>query len=92
MLGTAAALDLDGTSFEPALMATGRASLALRLRLAAPIVQIGLLAALLPTYGVRGAAIATLAASIIGLILFGVIAWRVIYRQRVEINIPAPSA
>lgn len=92
MLGTAAALDLGGTSFEPALMATGRASLALRLRLAATILQVVLLAIFLPTYGVTGAAGATLAASLLGLILFGTIAWRVIYRQKDGVGLTAPSA
>ncbi|WP_116090577.1 lipopolysaccharide biosynthesis protein [Sphingomonas crusticola] len=92
MLGTAAALDLGGTSFEPSLMATGRASLALRLRLAATILQIVLLVAFLPTYGVTGAAAATLAASSLSLVLFGAVAWRAIYRRKDDVSTPVPSA
>jgi O-antigen/teichoic acid export membrane protein len=84
MLGVAAALDLGGSSFEPALMATGRAGTALNLRLAATVLQVALLAALLPGFGVTGAAVATLAASAIGLVLFGVVAWRAIYSIRDE--------
>lgn len=91
MLGTAAALDLGGSSFEPALMATSRAGLAFRLRLAATILQIVLLTVFLPGYGVFGAAGATLAASALSLILFGTVAWRSIYRAG-SVSKPAPSA
>jgi O-antigen/teichoic acid export membrane protein len=80
MLGTAAALDLGGSSFEPALMATGRAATAFRLRIATTVLQAILLAALLPTWGVTGAAVATLLSSALGLLLFGIVAWRFIYR------------
>jgi O-antigen/teichoic acid export membrane protein len=80
MLGTAAALDLGGSSFEPALMATGHAGNAFRLRVWTTLLQAILLAALLPTWGVTGAAVATLTASALGLLLYGVIAWRLIYR------------
>ncbi|HWI86478.1 MAG TPA: lipopolysaccharide biosynthesis protein [Sphingomonas sp.] len=89
MLGTAAALELGGTSFEPALMATGKARLALQLRLVSTIIQLGLLAALLPAYGVIGAAAATLAASFLGLVLFGAVAWRAIHRED-AIRLPPP--
>lgn len=81
MLGTAAALDLGGSSFEPALMATGHAGDAFRLRIWTTLLQAILLAALLPTWGVTGAAVATLTASALGLLLYGVIAWRLIYRS-----------
>ncbi|WP_294395659.1 lipopolysaccharide biosynthesis protein [uncultured Sphingomonas sp.] len=80
MLGAAAALDLGGSSFEPALMATGRAATAFHLRIATTVLQALLLAVGLPLWGVEGAALASLAASVLGLILFGLVAWRVIYR------------
>ncbi len=89
MLGTAAALDIGGSSFEPALMATGRAATAFRLRLWSTIIQAALLAALLPTWGVTGAAVATLAASALSLLLFGIATWRLIYRTpAAEIGVP----
>jgi O-antigen/teichoic acid export membrane protein len=81
MLGIAAAMELGGSSFEPALMATGHAGAAFRLRLWTTILQAILLAALLPTWGVTGAAVATLVASAVSLLWFGIIAWRLIYRQ-----------
>ena len=80
LLGTAAALDLGGVSFEPALLATGRAGLMLKLRLLLTAVLIALLVALLPTLGAQGAAIATLIASLLGLFLFGFVAWRAIHK------------
>ena len=79
LLGAAAALDVGGVSYEPALMATARAGLAFWLRLIGTAMLLMLLAILLPTYGAIGAAIATLIASFVGLILFGVTAWRAIH-------------
>lgn len=90
MLGTAAALEFGSTSFEPSLMAVGRATLALRIRLLATALQVGLLAIMLPIYGVTGAAAATLGASLLSLLLFGTIAWRAIYRQGEPVSTPAP--
>lgn len=79
LLGAAAALDLAGVSFEPALLATGRAGLVLKLRLLLTVLLVGLLVVLLPPMSTMGAAIATLAASLAGLILFGFAAWRSIH-------------
>lgn len=81
ILGTAAALDLGGVSFEPALMATDRAWLAFRLRVAATLLLIVLMAVLLPAWGPIGAAWATLAASAAGLLMFGIAAWRAVHRE-----------
>lgn len=80
LLGFAAALDLGGVSFEPALIATGRAGLALKLRIAVAASLLVLLLILLPRLGTVGAGIATVSASILGLILFGTAAWRAIQR------------
>jgi O-antigen/teichoic acid export membrane protein len=79
LLGVAAALDLAGVSFEPALLATGRAGLVLKLRLLVTVLLVALLVALLPPMSTMGAAIATLAASLAGLILFGLAAWRSVH-------------
>jgi O-antigen/teichoic acid export membrane protein len=83
LLGVAAALDLAGVSFEPALLATGRAGLVLKLRLLVTVLLVALLVILLPPISTMGAAIATLAAALAGLILFGFAAWR---------SIAAPAA
>lgn len=80
LLGTAAALDLGGVNFEPALLATGRARLLLTLRVVVTAFLITLLIVLLPPKGAMGAATATLAASLAGLLLFGWGAWRAIHR------------
>lgn len=78
LLGSAAAIDMVGVGFEPALMATGRAGVAFRLRLAVTAFLLTLLAVLLPLYGEMGAASATLIAAIVGLLLFGWVANRAI--------------
>jgi O-antigen/teichoic acid export membrane protein len=80
LLGTAAALDLGGVTFEPALLATGRAGLLLKLRIAVTALLVVLLVTLLPQLGATGAAIATLSASFAGLLLLGWGAWRAIHR------------
>jgi O-antigen/teichoic acid export membrane protein len=80
LLGFAAALDLGGVSFEPALIATGRAGVALKLRIVVAATLLILLLILLPRLGTVGAGIATVSASILGLILFGAAAWRAIHR------------
>jgi O-antigen/teichoic acid export membrane protein len=79
LLGTAAALDLGGVTFEPALLATGRAGLLLKLRITVTALLVVLLVALLPPLGAKGAAIATLSASLAGLLLLGWGAWRAIH-------------
>jgi O-antigen/teichoic acid export membrane protein len=83
LLGGAAALDLAGVTFEPALLATGRAGLVLKLRLLLTVLLIALLFILLPPMSTMGAAIATLAASLAGLVLFGFAAWRSIHRPAI---------
>ncbi|MCA1652621.1 MAG: lipopolysaccharide biosynthesis protein [Sphingomicrobium sp.] len=79
LLGTAAALDLGGVSFEPTLMATGHAGVAFRLRLAKALVLLGLLAVLMPRIGALGAALAMAGGSAIGLALFGASARHAVY-------------
>jgi O-antigen/teichoic acid export membrane protein len=79
LLGVAAALDLAGVSFEPAMLATGKAGLVLKLRLLVTLLLVALLVLLLPPMSTMGAAIATLMASLAGLILFGFAAWRSVH-------------
>lgn len=83
LLGTATALEVAGVSFEPALMATGRAGTALRVRLLATLALGAGLALLLPLKGATGAAIAMLAASGVGVVLFGVAAWRAVHPRQI---------
>ncbi len=78
-LGTAAALDAAGVSFEPALIATGRAWLAFRLRLLSTVLLFGGLIAMLQLFGTIGAAAATTAASALTLLLLGSAAWRAVH-------------
>jgi O-antigen/teichoic acid export membrane protein len=68
------------------LLATGRAGLVLKLRLLLTVLLIALLFILLPPMSTMGAAIATLAASVAGLILFGLFAWRSIHRPIVPLR------
>lgn len=79
LLGMAAALDLGGVAFEPALLATNKAWLAFRLRAAAAVLMFALLAVLLPLYGTWGAAAAALAASGASLVMLGTAAWRSVH-------------
>lgn len=79
LLGAAAALDLGGVAFEPALLATNKAWLAFRLRTAAALLMFALLAVLLPLYGTWGAAASALAASAASLIMLGTAAWRSVH-------------
>jgi O-antigen/teichoic acid export membrane protein len=78
LLGMAAALDFAGVNFQPALLATGKATLMLKLRLFVTASLLAALFLLLPRYGATGAAMATLTSSMIGLLLFGVAAWRAV--------------
>ncbi|HEY6917509.1 MAG TPA: lipopolysaccharide biosynthesis protein, partial [Allosphingosinicella sp.] len=80
LLGIAAAIELGGVSFEPALVATGRAGLALKLRFVSSGLFLALLAVLLPAVGATGAALASLAAALTSLLLFGAAAWRAVHR------------
>lgn len=67
----AAALDLLGFAFEPALTARGQAGAAFRLRLIATAAQAALLFALLPAFGVIGGAWATFGGSLVAVLLTG---------------------
>lgn len=69
VLGLAACIDLSSAAFDPALMASDRAGMALRRRLAGAIVIIALQFALLPLIGTAGAAWATLAGSLVTAVL-----------------------
>lgn len=81
LLGTAAALDAAGVSFEPALVASDRAWLALRLRLVSTAILFAGIVVLLHNFGAIGAAAATAGASALTLVLLGVAAWRAIHAQ-----------
>lgn len=63
LLGIAAGLDIMAAGFEPVLMGTGRAAQALVIRAIGTVALFGGVALLMPTLGVFGAGIATLAAS-----------------------------
>jgi O-antigen/teichoic acid export membrane protein len=66
----AAAIDLAGFAIEPFLSAHGRAGRVLRIRAVGAVTYLILLAALLPTLGAKGAALAAVGASIILLAQF----------------------
>ena len=69
ILGLAAAIDFAAVAFEPALVAMGRAGLALKLRLVSTTVLLGGIVALIPLWGTKGAALAVFAASLTSTIL-----------------------
>jgi O-antigen/teichoic acid export membrane protein len=69
ILGGAAAVQLIGVSFEPALMALGRTGTLLAVRSAALAALMGLLVVLLPRIGIIGAACAMLADATIVVVL-----------------------
>ena len=77
----AAAIELAGIGFEPALLALGFAGRALAVRCVAAMVLLVGLAALLPVSGGIGAAWATLLASAIGTALLGRAALRALPRR-----------
>jgi O-antigen/teichoic acid export membrane protein len=81
LLSIAAALEFGGVNFQPALLATDRPALVLNLRLAVTALLLGLLVTLLPSEGAWGAAAATAAASLAGLVLFGVAAWMAVHKR-----------
>lgn len=64
ILGLAAAIDFAAVAFEPALVAMGRAGLALKLRLVSTSVLLGGIVVLIPLWETKGAALAVLAASL----------------------------
>ncbi len=76
LLGGAAAAQLIGVSFEPALLALNRTGVLLLIRVAAMCGLIELLLWWLPRYGAIGAAAAVLAASLAGVAMLGVAARR----------------
>lgn len=69
VLGIAGALDLASVGFEPALVAQGRAGIALRLRVIGTVTLVGVMVALTPRFGGMGAAFAVLTSSVLLLIL-----------------------
>lgn len=83
ILGVAAAVEMIGISFEPALMATGRAGTAFRLRVIATLFLLVMMAILLPAMGARGAALANLAATTFAVLLFGWFTRRAMMRSGV---------
>jgi O-antigen/teichoic acid export membrane protein len=76
LLGTAAAAQLIGVSFEPALMSLNRTGLLVSIRLGVMAGLLGLLAVLLPRFGAMGAAAAMLAAALAGMAMTGLAARR----------------
>ena len=90
LLGIAAALDACGVSFEPALLATGRVSLALRLRIISTAFLFVALWVLLERAGIIGAAWATFFASLLALILLGAASWRAVHQPPPRIDQTAP--
>lgn len=70
LLGLASSIDVAGVSFEPALVAQGRAKQAFRVRIVATICLLLALALLLPPLGTAGAAMGVLISSATALLLF----------------------
>ncbi|MCF8709450.1 lipopolysaccharide biosynthesis protein [Rhizorhapis sp. SPR117] len=74
LLGIAASIDLVGVSYEPLLMATNHARVSVAIKLVNAVLLLGLLAALLPNFGPVGAALATVAVSVVGFLFMGAFA------------------
>jgi O-antigen/teichoic acid export membrane protein len=70
LVGAAAAIDVAGVAFEPALMNSGRAGQALFIRLLVAIALFAGLFALLPVLGAIGAGWARVGASLLSFVLF----------------------
>ncbi|WP_331000113.1 lipopolysaccharide biosynthesis protein [Acetobacter garciniae] len=81
-LGIAASLDLIGVSFEPALLATGHAGQALKVRLVRTFILFAALGLLMPRIGIKGAAWSMLISSAVGLALSGLAVWRAIAKKK----------
>jgi O-antigen/teichoic acid export membrane protein len=81
LLGTAAALDAAGVSFEPALLATGRAWLAFRLRFLSGAMLLASLFLALKWGDTVTAAAATCAVATLTLAVFGIAAWRAVHAR-----------
>jgi O-antigen/teichoic acid export membrane protein len=78
LLGSAAAIDLAGVGFEPALIARGRAGRVAALRLISTLLLLFLMFFLLPKFGAIGGAAAVLVAAVFNLFLFTASSWRLI--------------
>ena len=78
LLGVAAALDLASVVCAPALTAMGKPGQVLLGRVCANICLFGSLAVLVPWFGTIGAADATIIASGVTLVVFGVTLWRAV--------------
>ena len=73
ILGLAAAIDFAAVAFEPALVAMGRAGLALKLRIVSTTVLLGGMLGLTTILDTRGAALAVLAASVTSTVLLWIV-------------------
>lgn len=69
LLGLAAAIEFAAVAFEPALVAMGRAGLALKLKIVSTTVLLAGIVGLTPILDTRGAALAVLAASVTSTVL-----------------------
>jgi O-antigen/teichoic acid export membrane protein len=78
LLGISSCIDLVGVSYRPLLMATDRASLALRITFISTALLLAMQAALLPVYGTIGAAGANIIASIVGFAMMGLASRRAV--------------
>ena len=70
VLGTAAAIDFAAVGYEPALVARGRATLALKLRAVSTATMLALMVVLTREMQALGAAVAVLASSVLSFALF----------------------
>lgn len=76
LLGIAGCIDFAAATFEPMLLALGRAGRALLLRLLATVMMLGLQPLLLEHFGVEGAAAAVLTGSVVAAFLLALAATR----------------
>lgn len=81
-LGAAAALDLIGVSFEPALIATGHAGRALQVRIVRTCALFVALGLLMPRLGALGAAWGMVISSAFGLVLAAMTTWTAVTARR----------
>lgn len=82
ILGTAAAIDMAGSGFEPLLLATNAAVRAMTFRIVSLVVLLAGLALLLPAFGVAGGAWAVLITAVVNFAMAGVAAWFAIRAPR----------
>ena len=80
-LAAASCLDLATVGFEPVLMALHRAGSALLIRIFAGVIMIGATAALTPSQGAIGAAIALLTGTVVAEVLLAFITFRAVSRM-----------